>query len=92
VVFQREEQEVAKEEAERDRPGLTIFTGGLRLDSGAAGYAVTWKSEGKWVSIGTHMGYNQGAYDVECAVLARALEVAAKRQSTPERVTIFTDA
>jgi len=37
------------------------------------------------------MGYNQEAYDAECAALARALEEAAKRQMVPERVTIFTD-
>jgi hypothetical protein len=38
------------------------------------------------------MGYNQVAYDTECAALARALETAARRQTTPERVTDFTDA
>jgi ribonuclease HI len=38
------------------------------------------------------MGYNQEAYDAECAALARALETAARRQTTPEKVTIFTDA
>jgi ribonuclease HI len=38
------------------------------------------------------MRYNQEAYDAESAALARALEEAAKRQTAPERVTIFTDA
>jgi len=38
------------------------------------------------------MGYNQEAYDAECAALARALELASRRQTMPERVTIFTDA
>jgi ribonuclease HI len=38
------------------------------------------------------MGYNQESYDAECAALARALEEATKRQTIPERVTIFTDA
>jgi hypothetical protein len=42
--------------------------------------------------IKTHMGYNQEAYDTECAALARALETAARRQTTPGRVTIFTNA
>jgi len=36
-----EEPKGAKEEAERDRPGLTLFTDGSRIDSGAIGYAVT---------------------------------------------------
>ena len=40
----------------------------------------------------THMGYNQEAYDAECAALARALEEASRRNATPERVTIFSDA
>ena len=44
------------------------------------------------MSIKTHMGCNQEAYDAECAALARALESASRRQTTPERITIFTDA
>ena len=44
------------------------------------------------MGIKTHMGYNQEAYDAECAALAVALESASRRQMTPERVTIFTDA
>jgi hypothetical protein len=31
------------------------------------------------------MGYNQEAYDAECAALAKALETAARRQTTPEK-------
>jgi len=44
------------------------------------------------VGIKTHMGDNQEAYDAECAALARALETASRREMTPERITIFTDA
>jgi len=87
----REEAE-AKAEAEKARPGLTMFTDGSRLDDGAAGYAVVWKNDQSWVGIKTHMGYNQEVYDAECAALARALEPASRRQTTPERVAIFTDA
>ena len=43
------------------------------------------------VGIKTHMGHNQEAYDAVCAAPARALETAS-RQTTPEQVTIFTDA
>jgi len=38
------------------------------------------------------MGYNQEDYDAKCAALARALESASRRQTTPEQITIFTDA
>jgi len=82
----------AKAEAEKPRPGLTMFTDGSRLDDGATGYAVAWKNGQTWKGIKTHMGYNQEAYDAECASLARALESASRRNTTPGRVTIFTDA
>jgi ribonuclease HI len=88
----QEDEKAAKAEAERVRPGITMFTDGSRLDSGATGCAVTWQNGQSWVGIKNHMGYNQEAYDAECAALARALEEAAKRQTVPERVTIFTDA
>jgi ribonuclease HI len=54
--------------------------------------AVAWQKGQRWVRIKTDMGYNRGAYGAEGAALARALETAARRQMTPERVTIFTDA
>ena len=44
------------------------------------------------MGIKTKMGYNQEAYDAECAALARVLESASRRQTTPERITIFTEA
>jgi ribonuclease HI len=69
-----------------------MFTDGARAGNGAAGYAVVWKSRQQWVGVKSHMAYNQEAFDAECAALARALEVAARRRTTPERVTIFTDA
>jgi ribonuclease HI len=87
----QEDEKAAKAEAERARPGITMFTDGSRLNNGATGYAVAWQNGQSWVGIRTHMGHNQEAYDAECATLARALEEAAKRQTTPEWVTIFTD-
>jgi ribonuclease HI len=86
-----EEEATAKAEAECPRRGLTMFTDGSRFDSGASGYSVVWQNGQRWVGIKTHMDYNQEAYGAECASLARALEIAARRQTTPERVTIFTD-
>ena len=37
VELLQEEEAAAKAEAEKRRPGLTIFTDGSRLDGGAAG-------------------------------------------------------
>jgi len=86
-----EDRERAIEEAKNDSEGLTIFTDGSRLESGATGYAVTWKAGNQWRGVKTHMGYNQEAFDAECAALARALEVAERRRTGPKAVTIFTD-
>ena len=68
-----------------------MFTDGSRLDDGATGYAVVWKTGQTWAGVKVHMGNNQEAYDAECAALARALELASQRNTTPERVTIFSD-
>jgi hypothetical protein len=68
-----------------------MFTDGSRLDDGATGYAVAWQEGQSWVGVRNHMGYNQEAYEAECAALASALEEVAKRRMVPERVTIFSD-
>jgi len=87
-----EEAEAAANEAKRtDRPGLTIFTDGSRLENGATGYAVAWKNGQTWKGHKTHMGWGQEAYDAECAALARALQVAAARNHRLGLVTILTD-
>jgi len=59
----QEEREEAKREAERERPGLVLFTDGSRLENEATGYAVAWKNGQTWEGIKTHMGFNQEAYD-----------------------------
>ena len=42
VELIQEEREEAKKEAEKERPGLVMFTDGSRLENEAAGYAVAW--------------------------------------------------
>ena len=73
-----EDRAEAKKEAEKERPGLVMYTDGSRLESEAAGYAVAWMDGQTWEGIKTHMGYNQEAYDEKCAALAHALETAAR--------------
>src|SRR3978361_1407744 len=75
-----EERAVAKAEAEKERPGLTLYTDGSRGQSAVIGYSLVWKKASQWVGIKFHMGYSQEAFDVECAAIARALEVAATRR------------
>jgi len=87
----QEEWEEAKKEAEKERPGLIMITDGSRLENETAGYMVAWKSSQTWEGIKTHMGFNQEAYNAECAALASALKTAAEIAPTPSHVTIFTD-
>jgi len=87
----QEEEAKAKAEAERARPGLTMFTDGSWMDDGVTGYAVVWKNGQTWEGIKCHMGHNQKAYDAECAALARALE-SVSGGYVPDQVAIFTDA
>jgi len=51
-----------------------------------------WRNGQTWKGIKTHMGHSQQDYGAECAALAHPLESASRRNTTPERVTIFTDA
>jgi len=88
----QEERAEVKREADMERPGLVMFTNGSRLEEGVVGYAVVWRNGHTWKGIKTHMDYNQEAFDAKCTALARALESASRRNTTPERITIFTDA
>jgi len=91
ALLQVEEEEAAME-AEKPRPGLTMYTDGSRMKDEKAGYPLVWKKGESEGGIKTHMGYNQEAYDAECAALARALKPASRRNTTPELVAILTDA
>jgi len=59
-----------------------MFTDGPQLGGCPAGYPVVWKKSQTWVGVRTHIGYNQEAYDAECAALARALEAASRRPTS----------
>ena len=47
----QEEREEAKKEAEKSRPGLTMFTDELRLEDGAAGYTYQEKKISHWERV-----------------------------------------
>jgi len=87
----QEEWVEAKREAEKERPGLVMFTDGSWLENESARYAVAWKNGQTWEGIKIHMGFNQDAYDAECAALAHALKTAAEIAPTPSNITIFTN-
>jgi len=84
-----EEEATAAKEARPDRPGLTIFTDGSRLENGATGYAAVWKKGNDWEGLKSHMSWGQEAYDAECAALARAFQTAASQDDASGRSPSF---
>jgi len=89
------DRKIAKEVADTPRDGFTLWTDGSRTEDGACGYAVVWiRGGGVWKGQKVHLGYNQEAYDAECAAIVRALRIGRdqRRQNRIPKITIFTDA
>jgi len=78
-----QEEAEAKAEAEKTRPGLTMFAGGSRLDGRASDYAVVWKNSQSWVGIKTNMEFNQEAYDAECATPCKGTGIGIAKADGP---------
>jgi len=81
----------AKDEAERHRPGITMFTDGSRLDSGATGYQLFGRtanaglaSKAIWAT--TRRLMMQGVLPLQ------GLWKQCEAEDNLEKVTIFTDA
>jgi hypothetical protein len=64
-----------------------MHTDGSRLDSGAAGYAVTWQNGQRWMGVKTHMGYNQEGYDATDA--QTAIRRLVSEDPVPDRSTRY---
>ncbi|MDX6284441.1 MAG: hypothetical protein QOH03_5512 [Kribbellaceae bacterium] len=84
----QEDGDAAKSEAERHQPGLHVHG---------------WVTIGQWsgrirdrMAERSALGGHQNPHGLQlgslCAALSRAPETAARRQTTPKRVTIFSDA
>jgi len=90
-----DERKKAMEEAATARDGVMLWADGSSTEDGACGYAVVWRKKGEvWKGHRVHLGYNQEAYDAECATIVRALRVGRDRrkQQRISKITIFTDA
>jgi len=76
--LQQGEEAEAEAEAEMGQPGLTMFTGRSRLEDGG-------NMEERPIRGGykTHMGYNQEAYDAECAAVAKGAGVRFPKANDP---------
>jgi len=91
VIIQ--EEELALEEAKKEREGLVLWTDGARKEDEWVGCAVVWKKEGRWNKRRVHLGRQKEAFDVEMYAMSEAVTIADEicGKEGARRVTIFTD-
>ena len=86
-VLPREE---ALKAAMEQRPGLSLWSDGSRLDNGRVGAGVAWQALGVWQARGIPLGIGKEVFDAELIGACEALELALKiRDRGP--VTVLLD-
>ena len=85
--------EMAIKEAEFSYNGLTMWSDGSRLDSGATGAGIAWKTSIQWQEKSLALGYCKEIYDAELFGILEALKIAIKerRKYGYTAITIFSD-
>jgi hypothetical protein len=91
VIIQ--EEELALEEAKKERDGLVLWTDGSRKEDEWVGCAVVWEEEGRWNKRRVHLGRQKEAFDAEMYAMSEAVKIADEISDKKEvrRVTVFTD-
>jgi ribonuclease HI len=74
-VLPREEALTA---AREQRPGLSLWSDGSRLDNGRVGAGVAWQTSGVWHARGVPLGIGKEVFDAELIGACEALELALK--------------
>ena len=69
----------------------TFWTDGSRLDSGKVGAACVWGHPEEWSGQRFHLGTNKEVFDAEVYTIYQALHIAAQRQESGRRYSIFAD-
>jgi len=78
-----EDEARAKYEAERQRPGLVIFTDRSRTEGGATGHAAVWEKNQTWKGLKARMSRAQEVYDTD----VQSPPAPMRRQPAGERMT-----
>jgi hypothetical protein len=74
-VLPREEALTA---AREQRPGLSLWSDGSRLDNGRVGAGVAWQTLGVWHARGVPLGIGKEVFDAKLIGACKALELALK--------------
>ncbi|EED21743.1 hypothetical protein TSTA_089820 [Talaromyces stipitatus ATCC 10500] len=87
------DNEEALTEANQQRPGMTFWSDGSRLDTGRAGAGVALQAVpgGPWEHVEVPMGHGHEVFDAELMGVATALEWALERQPLGP-IWVFLDA
>jgi hypothetical protein len=86
-VLPREEAIIA---AREQRPGLSLWLDGSRLDNGRVGAGVAWQAFGVWHARGISLGLGKEVFDAELIGAYKALELAQKSQDRGP-ITVLLD-
>jgi hypothetical protein len=90
VIIQ--EEELALEEAKKEREGLVLWTDGARKEDEWVGCAVVWK-EDRWKKRRVHLCRQKEAFDAKMYAMSEAVRIAEEISEEREvrRVTVITD-
>ena len=77
----------AREWSHRD----TVWTGGLRPDSGEVGAACVWRSPSGWLGYRFHLGMNNEVFGAEFFAIYQALRDVDRRRGSGHLYTAFVD-
>lgn len=85
-------KETAKLEAEKAYKGLILWSDGSKLDSGAVGAGIAWKTS-IWHEKSLALGYFKEIFDAELFRILEAFKTAVKekRKNSYRSLTIFSD-
>ena len=84
-----EEREPALETAKRWNRPDTVWTDGLRQESGAARAACVWRTPEGWTGRRYQLGNNKEVFGAEAFAICRALSVIEQRQERGRQYTVF---
>ena len=68
-----------------------MWTDGSRLENGAVGAAVAFRSSKVWVRRGIYLGKNKEVFDAEVFATMRAVRLLDERGERGQDYTIFSD-
>ena len=73
------------------RPSGYHWTNGLRLESGAVGAGLTFRTERGWDRRGTYLERNEEVFDAEVFAILQAFRLLNKRGGQGQQYAVFSD-